>query len=35
MVRSWVAPADAVRDGDWARIEELAKEAASIAVGSS
>jgi 2-dehydro-3-deoxyphosphogluconate aldolase/(4S)-4-hydroxy-2-oxoglutarate aldolase len=31
----WVAPADAVRDGDWARDEKLAREMASIAVGSS
>ncbi|MBP0482828.1 bifunctional 4-hydroxy-2-oxoglutarate aldolase/2-dehydro-3-deoxy-phosphogluconate aldolase [Sagittula salina] len=27
---SWVAPADAVRSGDWARIEELAREAAAL-----
>ena len=29
---SWVAPADAVRAGDWARIEQLAREAAALAV---
>ena len=29
---SWVAPADAVKAGDWARIEQLAREAAAIAV---
>lgn len=27
---SWVAPADAVRAGDWGRIEALAREAASL-----
>ncbi len=27
---SWVAPADAVRSGDWARIETLAREAAAL-----
>ena len=27
---SWVAPADAVKSGDWARIETLAREAAVI-----
>ena len=27
---SWVAPADAVKAGDWARIETLAREAAAI-----
>ena len=27
---SWVAPADAVRDGDWGRITELARQAASL-----
>ncbi|MDX9998894.1 MAG: keto-deoxy-phosphogluconate aldolase, partial [Phenylobacterium sp.] len=27
---SWVAPADAVRAGDWARITELAKAAAKL-----
>lgn len=27
---SWVAPADAVRAGDWARIEKLAGEAAAL-----
>ncbi len=27
---SWVAPADAVRDGDWARITELARGAAGL-----
>ncbi len=29
---SWVAPADAVKAGDWARIEKLAREAAALAV---
>jgi 2-dehydro-3-deoxyphosphogluconate aldolase/(4S)-4-hydroxy-2-oxoglutarate aldolase len=29
---SWVAPADAVRSGDWARIETLAREAAALRV---
>jgi 2-dehydro-3-deoxyphosphogluconate aldolase/(4S)-4-hydroxy-2-oxoglutarate aldolase len=28
---SWVAPADAVRAGDWGRITALAKEAAALA----
>ena len=28
---SWVAPADAVRDGDWDRIETLAREASTLA----
>ena len=28
---SWVAPADAVKAGDWGRIEQLAREAAAIA----
>ena len=28
---SWVAPSDAVRAGDWGRITELAREAASLA----
>jgi len=28
---SWVAPADAIKVGDWARIETLAREAASLA----
>ena len=28
---SWVAPADAVAAGDWARIESLAREAAGLA----
>ena len=27
---SWVAPADAVRDGDWDRIPALAKQAAAL-----
>ena len=27
---SWVAPADAVKAGDWARIERLAREAAAL-----
>jgi 2-dehydro-3-deoxyphosphogluconate aldolase / (4S)-4-hydroxy-2-oxoglutarate aldolase len=27
---SWVAPADAVRTGDWARIERLARDAAAL-----
>ncbi|CND70617.1 2-dehydro-3-deoxyphosphogluconate aldolase [Mycobacterium tuberculosis] len=27
---SWLTPADAVRDGDWARIRKLAAEAASL-----
>jgi 2-dehydro-3-deoxyphosphogluconate aldolase/(4S)-4-hydroxy-2-oxoglutarate aldolase len=27
---SWLSPADAVRTGDWARIEALAKEAAAL-----
>jgi len=27
---SWVAPANAVRSGDWAHIEELARQAASL-----
>ncbi|NPD21116.1 bifunctional 4-hydroxy-2-oxoglutarate aldolase/2-dehydro-3-deoxy-phosphogluconate aldolase [Alterinioella nitratireducens] len=27
---SWVAPADAVRSGDWSRIETLAREAAAL-----
>jgi 2-dehydro-3-deoxyphosphogluconate aldolase/(4S)-4-hydroxy-2-oxoglutarate aldolase len=30
---SWVAPADAVRAGDWGRIEALAREAAALARG--
>lgn len=30
---SWVAPADAVRAGDWGRIEVLAREAASLPRG--
>jgi 2-dehydro-3-deoxyphosphogluconate aldolase/(4S)-4-hydroxy-2-oxoglutarate aldolase len=30
---SWVAPADAVRDGDWGRITALAREAAALARG--
>jgi len=28
---SWLAPAEAVRDGDWGRIEVLAREAAALA----
>jgi len=28
---SWIAPADAVRAGDWSRIEGLAREAAALA----
>lgn len=28
---SWVAPPDAIRDGDWARITRLAREAAALA----
>ncbi len=27
---SWVTPADAIKSGDWARIEKLAREAASL-----
>ncbi|XVQ08843.1 bifunctional 4-hydroxy-2-oxoglutarate aldolase/2-dehydro-3-deoxy-phosphogluconate aldolase [Spirillospora sp. CA-255316] len=27
---SWLTPADAVRDGDWARIEDLARKAAAL-----
>jgi 2-dehydro-3-deoxyphosphogluconate aldolase/(4S)-4-hydroxy-2-oxoglutarate aldolase len=30
---SWVAPADAVRAGDWGRIEALAREAAALPRG--
>lgn len=30
---SWVAPAQAVRDGDWGRIETLAREAARLGTG--
>ena len=30
---SWVAPADAVRAGDWGRITELARQAAGLARG--
>jgi 2-dehydro-3-deoxyphosphogluconate aldolase/(4S)-4-hydroxy-2-oxoglutarate aldolase len=30
---SWVAPADAVKSGDWARIEALARAAAALARG--
>jgi 2-dehydro-3-deoxyphosphogluconate aldolase/(4S)-4-hydroxy-2-oxoglutarate aldolase len=30
---SWVAPADAVRAGDWGRVTELAREAAALARG--
>ena len=28
---SWVAPSDAVKDGDWRRIEDLAREASRLA----
>lgn len=28
---SWVAPADKIREGDWAAIEQLARDAASLA----
>jgi 2-dehydro-3-deoxyphosphogluconate aldolase/(4S)-4-hydroxy-2-oxoglutarate aldolase len=28
---SWIVPADAIRDGDWARIEQLAREAGRLA----
>jgi 2-dehydro-3-deoxyphosphogluconate aldolase/(4S)-4-hydroxy-2-oxoglutarate aldolase len=28
---SWVAPADKVRDGDWAAIEALARDASTLA----
>lgn len=31
---SWVCPADALRDGDWARVEALATEAASLSSGA-
>jgi 2-dehydro-3-deoxyphosphogluconate aldolase / (4S)-4-hydroxy-2-oxoglutarate aldolase len=31
---SWVAPAEAVRAGDWGRITELAREAAALAKGA-
>ncbi len=30
---SWVAPAQAIRDGDWAKIEALAREAAGLGRG--
>ena len=30
---SWVAPADAIRAGDWGRITDLAREAAALARG--
>jgi 2-dehydro-3-deoxyphosphogluconate aldolase/(4S)-4-hydroxy-2-oxoglutarate aldolase len=30
---SWLTPADAVRDGDWARITKLAREATALAQG--
>ena len=30
---SWVAPAEAVRSGDWARIENLARQAAALGDG--
>jgi 2-dehydro-3-deoxyphosphogluconate aldolase/(4S)-4-hydroxy-2-oxoglutarate aldolase len=30
---SWVAPAEAVRAGDWGRIEALAREAAALPRG--
>ena len=32
---SWVTPADAVARGDWARITQLAREAASLRAGGS
>jgi 2-dehydro-3-deoxyphosphogluconate aldolase/(4S)-4-hydroxy-2-oxoglutarate aldolase len=32
---SWIAPADKVRAGDWAAIEALARDAASLARASS
>lgn len=32
---SWLTPADAVRDGDWARIEQLAAKAAALALPSA
>jgi len=28
---SWVVPADALNQGDWARIEQLAREACELA----
>jgi 2-dehydro-3-deoxyphosphogluconate aldolase/(4S)-4-hydroxy-2-oxoglutarate aldolase len=31
---SWVAPADAVRAGDWGRIEQLAREASQLGQGA-
>ena len=31
---SWVAPADAVKAGDWARIEELARAASRLGAGA-
>lgn len=30
---SWLTPADALRDGDWARVERLAREAAALSAG--
>jgi 2-dehydro-3-deoxyphosphogluconate aldolase/(4S)-4-hydroxy-2-oxoglutarate aldolase len=30
---SWLTPADALRDGDWARITQLAREATALAQG--
>src|SRR5690606_15902042 len=30
---SWLTPADALRDGDWARITRLAREATALAQG--
>ncbi|MFO1330610.1 MAG: keto-deoxy-phosphogluconate aldolase, partial [Rubrivivax sp.] len=27
---SWLTPADALRDGDWARVTRLAREAAAL-----
>lgn len=32
---SWVAPAEAVRAGDWARVEELARAAAALGRGAA
>jgi 2-dehydro-3-deoxyphosphogluconate aldolase/(4S)-4-hydroxy-2-oxoglutarate aldolase len=31
---SWVAPADAVKSGDWTRVEELARQAAVLGKGT-
>jgi len=27
---SWIVPADAIRNGDWARIEQLARAASQL-----